>query len=178
MTPKLPTNDSGTATAGIAVAARWRRKTKITATTSTTARISSNCTSSTDARIVVVRSVRTLRFTADGMLLRQLRQEVVDAVDDLDDVGARLALDVHDHRRRLVHPRRLAHVLGVVGHVGDVGEPHRRAVALGDDERPVVGAGQELIVGADHVRLARAVEAALRLVDVGGGDGSAHVRRA
>src|SRR6185295_13881224 len=58
---------------------------------------------------------------------------------------------------------------------GDVGQLHRRAVAVGDDERAVVVAGQELVVGGDRVRQARAVEVALGLVDVGGGDRGADV---
>ena len=49
---------SGTATLGMIVAERFRRNRKITITTSATVSISSNCTSFTDARIVVVRSVR------------------------------------------------------------------------------------------------------------------------
>ncbi len=42
MTPNVPTSDSGTATLGITVADRLRRNTKITITTSATARKSSN----------------------------------------------------------------------------------------------------------------------------------------
>ena len=133
MTPNVPTSESGTATAGMTVAARLRRKRKITSTTSTTDSTSSNCTSATEARMVVVRSVRTVTWTDGGQRGLELRQQRADAVDDRDDVGARLALDVHDHRRRLVHPRRLLDVLGVVDDVGDVGQAHRRAVAVRDD---------------------------------------------
>ena len=75
----------------------------------------------------------------------------------------------------VVHPRRLLHVLGVVDDVGHVGQPHRRAVPVGDDERAVIVARQHLIVGADRVRLVRAVEAALGLVHVGLRDGRAQV---
>ncbi len=39
---------------------------------------------------------------------------------------------------------------------------------IGDDERAVGGAGDELIVGADGVRLLRPVERAFRLIGVGG----------
>ena len=38
--------------------------------------------------------------TADGSGRLQLRQERLIAIDDLDDVGARLTLNVHDDRRR------------------------------------------------------------------------------
>ena len=66
MTPKVPISESGTATPGMAVAAALRRKRKMTSTTSATASISSNCTSRTEARMVVVRSVSTETWTADG----------------------------------------------------------------------------------------------------------------
>jgi hypothetical protein len=48
------------------VPATLRRKRKMTSTTRTTERNSSNCTSSTDARMVVVRSVRTDTSTPAG----------------------------------------------------------------------------------------------------------------
>src|SRR5262245_4328786 len=66
MAPKVPTRDSGTATAGMIVAATVRRKRKITITTSPTDSISSNWTSSTDPRMVTVRSVSTATCTEDG----------------------------------------------------------------------------------------------------------------
>ena len=59
MIPKVPTSDSGTAMPGIKVALALRRNRKITITTSAMARKSSNCVSSTDARMVVVRSAIT-----------------------------------------------------------------------------------------------------------------------
>ena len=58
---------------------------------------------------------------------------------------------------------------------GDIGQPHRRAVAIGDDERSVlIGAGH-LIVGVDGQRLVRPVEIALRRIDVEIADRGAHV---
>ena len=80
--------------------------------------------------MVVVRSVSSCTSTDAGSAALQLRQQLLDAVDDLDHVGAGLALDVDDDRRRLVRPGREPHVLGVVDHVGDVGQADRRAVAL------------------------------------------------
>src|SRR5260370_1159609 len=47
--------ERGTATLGMTVAETLRRKRKITSTTSTTVSIISNCTSATEARMVVVR---------------------------------------------------------------------------------------------------------------------------
>ena len=66
ITPNVPISESGTATLGITVAARFRRNTNTTITTSAMASINSNSTSFTEARIVVVRSVRICTFTALG----------------------------------------------------------------------------------------------------------------
>src|SRR6266446_7292602 len=66
MTASVPTKDSGTERLGMIVAETLRRKRKITKTTSTTARLSSNETSATEARIVLVRSVSTATSTAAG----------------------------------------------------------------------------------------------------------------
>ena len=66
ITPNVPISESGTATLGIAVAERFRKNRNTTITTSPMASISSNSTSSTDARIVVVRSVSICTFTALG----------------------------------------------------------------------------------------------------------------
>ena len=52
--------------AGITVAARLRRNRKMTITTRATVSINSNSTSATEARMVVVRSVKMLTLTEDG----------------------------------------------------------------------------------------------------------------
>ena len=67
---KVPTKDSGTATLGMIVAANVRRNTKMTATTSATHSISSNSTSATEARTVVVRSVNTANLMMGGIVAR------------------------------------------------------------------------------------------------------------
>ena len=66
ITPNVPTSDSGTARLGISVAGMLRRNRKVTITTSPMARINSNCTSSTAARMVVVRSVSMSTSTLAG----------------------------------------------------------------------------------------------------------------
>ncbi|MNN09585.1 hypothetical protein D3C81_1224710 [compost metagenome] len=66
ITPNVPTSDSGTATPGMMVAGILRRNRKITSTTSAIASSSSNCTSSTEARMVVVRSVSNCTWTDAG----------------------------------------------------------------------------------------------------------------
>lgn len=66
ITPKVPTSDSGTATLGMSVALALRKNRKITITTSAMDSSNSNCVSSTDARIVVVRSEITCTSTEAG----------------------------------------------------------------------------------------------------------------
>ena len=56
--------------------------------------------------MVVVRSVRISTSMEVGSDARKLRQQVLDAVDHFDDVGAGLALNIDDHRGSIVHPRR------------------------------------------------------------------------
>src|SRR5262245_33280440 len=67
--PNVPTRDRGTAAAGMMVADRVRRNRKMTMMTSAMANMSSNCTSRTEARIDVVRSVNTVTCTEDGKAL-------------------------------------------------------------------------------------------------------------
>jgi hypothetical protein len=87
---------------------------------------SSNCTSCTEARMVTVRSVSTSPRPRRQRRL-QLRQQLLHAVDDLDHVGAGLALDVDDDRRRVVRPRRELAFSAPSTTVGDVGSaPARR----------------------------------------------------
>ena len=66
MAASVPTSDSGTDRLGIKVAAMLRRNRKMTSTTRATARPSSNSTSATEARMVVVRSVSTRTSRAAG----------------------------------------------------------------------------------------------------------------
>jgi hypothetical protein len=68
----------------------------------------------------------------------QLRQQLLDAVHHGDDVGARLALNVDDHRGLAVHPRGLLRVLRGVDNGGHIGGAHRGPVAIGHDHRLVV----------------------------------------
>ena len=68
ITPNVPTKDKGTATAGMKVAGRLRKNTKITITTSAMESINSNSTSSTEARMVTVRSVKTCTSKDAGKL--------------------------------------------------------------------------------------------------------------
>ncbi len=66
MTAKVPMMETGTAIDGMKVAAGLPRNRKITSTTRITASISSSCTSCTEARMVMVRSLRIATRTAEG----------------------------------------------------------------------------------------------------------------
>ena len=112
-------------------------------------------------------------FHRGGQRALELRQKSFYAVDHGDDIGAGLALNIDDDRRRLVRPGSELVVLDAVDHRGDIGEPHRRAVTVGDNRRSVLIARQQLIVGADRVGLMGAVEVAFGLIDVGLGDAGA-----
>ena len=113
-----------------------------------------------------------------GQSALQLRQQFLDAVHHLDDVGAGLPLNIDDDRRHVVHPCRLLHVLGIVDDVGDVGQMHRRAIPVCHDERPVLRTGEKLIVGGNGERTLRPVEGSLGLIDVGRHDGAAQIFQA
>ena len=58
-----------------------------------------------------------------------------------------------------------------VEHGGDFAQPHRRAVAIGDNLATEIRGIVELAGGQDGGRLADAIDGAGGLVDVGGGDG-------
>ncbi len=64
----------------------------------------------------------------------QLRQKFFDAIDDRDNVGARLALNVQDDCGIFVRPRGLANVLRAIHHRSDIRQSYRAAVAIGDDD--------------------------------------------
>ena len=175
ITPNVPSSDSGTATLGMIVAHSRRRNTKITAITRQIVRTSVNSTSCTDARIVTVRSENTSSLHVGRQHRLQVGQDRADALDGLDDVRAGLAADVEQHRGLAVRPRGELVVLDAVDDLRDIGQPHRRAVLVADDRRAVLRGVGQLIVGADGEALGRAVEDALRRVDVGLRQRAAHV---
>ncbi len=200
MMPKVPTMESGTATAGMKVARRERRKRKMTMMTSAMVRQQLELDVLDRGADGVGAVGEDAEVDAGGKRLAELGQERLDLVDDADDVGAGLALDVDDDGgldvglrgghvldgavglllvvgglAGVAHPGGLVEVFGGVDDVGDVREPDGRVVAVGDDDVLVVIRGHELVVVADGVGLARAVERALGLVDVGGADGGADV---
>ncbi len=67
MSAQAPSSDSGTVTLGMTVAQKLRRNTKMTPTTRAMVSSSVTSTSSTEARIVCVRSLRMSTWMAGGM---------------------------------------------------------------------------------------------------------------
>ena len=88
-----------------------------------------------------------------GQRTAQLRQEPFDAIDNLDDIGAGLPLDIYDDRRDVVDPRWLIYILDAINHRCHIRQHDRRPIAIRDDERTILLARQQLIIGADLVRL-------------------------
>ena len=79
----------------------------------------------------------------------QIGQQSFDRVDDLDDIGAGLPLDVEDERRLAVVPSRELVVLERVDGFADILELDRRAFAIRDDRVAKSGGVEQLVVGAD-----------------------------
>ena len=78
--------------------------------------------------------VDDIEFDRGRKVRLNLRQEPLDVVRDLNHIGARLALNVQNDRRRAVAPGREKSVLGPLDDVGYVGQTHRIAVAIGDED--------------------------------------------
>ena len=127
ITPNVPTSDSGTATLGMIVARRFRRNAKITSTTRTTVSPNSNSTSATEARIVTVRSVRFVICTDAGMDAFNCGSSFLIPSTTEMMLAPGCALDIENHRRLAVHPRRFPHVLDPVDNVRHVRQPNRSA---------------------------------------------------
>ena len=110
-----------------------------------------------------------------GRLACQLRQQLLDVVHDLDRVRAGLALHVEDDRRNCVHPGRELGVFRSPDDLRDIAQPHRCSIAIGDDQ-VAVGIGiLQFVVGVDRIGAQRAIESALRRVDIGIADGGAQI---
>ena len=198
--PKVPTMESGTATAGMMVAANGAQEEEDHHDDETDGEQQLELDVLDGGADGVGAVGEDLEFDAGGKRLAQLGQQRLHAVDDADDVGAGLALNVDDDGRLdvglrggnvdsravvlllrvrglcgIAHPRGLVEIFGGVDDLGDVLEADGRVVAVGDDDVVVVIGGHQLVVVADGVRLTRAIERALGLVDVGGADGGADV---
>ena len=81
----------------------------------------------------------TIRLIGRRQRRLKLRQHRLHVVDRLDDVGAGLAEQDDENGRLAVRHAEIAHILDAVGDLGDVGQAHRRAVAIGDDQGRILG---------------------------------------
>ena len=77
MKANVPISETGTATLGISVARTLRRNTNTTRITSRTAKVSERSVSRSDARIVVVRSIATVRSMVLGIDARNCGSSAV-----------------------------------------------------------------------------------------------------
>ena len=110
-----------------------------------------------------------------GQRTLKLREQFFDAIHDGDDIRAGLPLNIQNDGGIFIGPRRLAYIFRAVNNGSHVGEPHRPAIAIGDDDGFVTVAGDQLVVGADGVSLLRTVKSALGLIHVGLAEGSAKI---
>ncbi len=99
----------------------------------------------------------------DGFL--EVRQQRLDRVDHLDRVGAGFALDGQKLGGLVFEPRAGARVLHSVDGVADVLDPHRRTVAIGDDDLVEASGVEQLVVGVEGNDLVPAFEVALWSID-------------
>ena len=106
------------------------------------------------------------------------RQKRFDAVNDADDVGAGLPLNIEDHRRSVIEPSGLAGVFDAINYVRDVLDADGRAVLISNDDGLVLRAVEDLIVSANGISLPRTIDIALGLVHIGRGQGCTQVFQA
>ncbi len=105
----------------------------------------------------------------------QLRQHRLHLGDGLDDIGTRRAEQDHQDGGLAVRHAEIAHVLDAVAHHRDVAQPHRRVVAIGHDQRLVLGRRLRGVVDIDLEALGALLHRALGRIGVGRRQRGAHV---
>ncbi|MND67465.1 hypothetical protein D3C80_588810 [compost metagenome] len=100
----------------------------------------------------------------------QLRQHCTDAVGGVDDIRARLALNVHHDRLLFVGPRAEPAVFCPLLNGGDIAQANRRTVLVSHNQLAIFIGGLHLIVRRERDRTGWAIQRAFRRVDVGAGD--------
>ncbi len=95
-----------------------------------------------------------------------LRQQGLDAIDDLDDVRARLSLNIEQDRRRFIGPGRDLGIFRAANRGRDVRQSDGISVAIGDNDFVELARVSDLIVRVDGRRLRGAVKTAFRRIDV------------
>ena len=178
MKAKVPASASGTVMLAMNVGQNRRRNRKMTITTRAMLSRRENCTSCTEARMVVVRSLSLDQFDRRRDPLLELGQDGADAVHGLNHVGIRLLEDDDQHGAVGAGPARHARVFSAVDGPAESVELDRRIAALGQDQVLVSLAFQQLVVADQRVGEPVAVEAALGRIHVHPAQERAHVLQA
>ena len=110
---------------------------------------------------------RHLQMHGGGDLLLQLREELPNVVDGLDNIGIRLPIDDHKNRRLAVIDPRHPHIFDAVGDRGDISQPHRRGIAERHHQLAVFGRREQLVCGGDRTGIDAVVNAPLGAVGIG-----------
>ncbi len=105
----------------------------------------------------------------------QLRQQLVNALHGVNDVGTRLALDVEQHGRLAIGPGSSPGVFRGLHHIGHIAQAQGVAVFVGQDQLGIVLRRLQLIVGIQRRGAIGAIESALGQIDIGAGNRGAHV---
>ena len=105
----------------------------------------------------------------------QARQNFAHALNSLDDVGAGLFQHKKRNRRLAIGHAVIARVLHRIAHLGHIAQPHRRAIAVAEDDRRVFGRSAGLVVGADLPGPVAVFQRTLGPVRIGGGECQANV---
>ena len=87
--------------------------------------------------MVVVRSVSEIDLDGGGQVETICGSSALMSIDYLDDVGARLTPDVEDDGGGGVGPSAELAVLGAADDLGDIRQPDRAAIVIGDDQGAV-----------------------------------------
>ena len=168
-------SESGAAKLGMSVARGSRRNTKMTSTTSNGREHESplDVAHRGADRDGAIGQQGDIDARRQGRL--ETRQRLLDGVHHVDDIGARLALNIEDDRGLRARPGGKLFILGALGDRGNVVEPDRGAVPIADDEVAIVRDAVQLIIGVDRISPFRAVEASLGTIDIGVGDRGAQI---
>ena len=126
----------------------------------------------------MLRSMATAHIDVGRHRRFQMRQLGLHIIDGLDNVGARLAEQGDENGGLSVGPTKVAHILNGILHVRHIRQPHRDAVAVGDDDRRKISCHTCLIVRVDLKAPVAVVDRALWTVGVSCSKRGAHVLEA
>ena len=104
----------------------------------------------------------------------ECRQHGFDLVDNFHGIRTRLAIDRQLNAAYAVVPGGRFVILHAVHDMTDIGEAHGRAIAIGDDQRGIVGSRKELPGGLYVHRLVRSPQRACGQTDVALGERLLH----